>query len=86
MTEGVLVAFALGVLVLALRILFLRGALKVGQDARARTVARTGKDPADNRVNHSINRWAGEHPVGVKVVTGVLIAIGLTIAVLRRMN
>jgi hypothetical protein len=35
-----------------------------GRQARLRTIERTGKDPADNWFNNSINDWAARHPVG----------------------
>jgi hypothetical protein len=49
-------------------------------------VSRSGHDPADNRVNNGINRWAADHPVGVTVVILVLAALGLVFLTLRRLG
>jgi hypothetical protein len=45
-----------------------------GRQARLRTIERTGKDPADNWFNNSINDWAARHPVGKVVVYVALVA------------
>jgi hypothetical protein len=45
-----------------------------GRQARLRTIERTGKDPADNWFNNSINDSAARHPVGKVVVYVALVA------------
>lgn len=51
-------------LLLVLRLAFGFGALKTGQAAREGTIARSGKDPADNWFNNGLNRWGGRRQSG----------------------
>lgn len=62
---AVLVLVALAVL--ALTPVARIGARAAGIAARERTIARTGKDPADNPVNNAVNAWGDRHPVAAKV-------------------
>lgn len=51
------------------------GARAAGVAARERTIARTGKDPADNLVNNAVNGWGERHPVAAKVAPVVFMAL-----------
>jgi hypothetical protein len=75
---GILVG-VLCVGLVVLRFVARRVAFNAGSAARERTIARTGKDPADN----GFNRWAQRSPVGVKVLTVVFLLLGVLFGLWR---
>lgn len=78
MEIGVAVVLVLAALAAAvLQPMLVRGARSAGVAARQRTIARTGKDPADNPVNNSVNRWAEGHPVAAQVAPVAFVSLVL---------
>jgi hypothetical protein len=75
MEVGTVLLVVLGAAALAgIRLAVGLRAREAGRQARLRTIERTGKDPADNWFNNSINDSAARHPVGKVVVYVALVA------------